>query len=43
MKVVYFGTGEYAVKPLQAILSSRHEVVAVVSQPDKAVGRSNNR
>jgi len=41
MKVVYFGTGEYAVKPLQAILSSRHEVVAVVSQPDKAIGRSN--
>lgn len=41
MKVVFFGTPEYAVPSLQAIIDSRHEVVAVVSQPDKAKGRSN--
>ena len=41
MKVVFFGTPEYAVKPLQALIDSCHEVVAVVTQPDKAVGRSN--
>lgn len=41
MKVVFFGTPEYAVPSLQALIDSRHEVVAVVSQPDKPRGRSN--
>ena len=41
MKVMFFGTPDYAVNVLQAILDNRHEVVAVVSQPDKAKGRSN--
>ena len=41
MKVMFFGTPEYAVPALQAIYDSKHEVVAVVSQPDKAKGRSN--
>lgn len=41
MKVIFFGTPEYAVPVLQAIIDSKHEVVAVVSQPDKAKGRSN--
>ena len=41
MKVVFFGTPEYAVPSLQAIINSSHKVVAVVSQPDKPVGRSN--
>lgn len=41
MKVVFFGTPEYAVPSLQAIISSNHQVVAVVTQPDKPVGRSN--
>ena len=41
MKVVFFGTPEYAVPSLQAIIDSRHQVVAVVSQPDKPKGRSN--
>lgn len=41
MKVVFFGTPEYAVPSLQAIINSRHQVVAVVSQPDKPKGRSN--
>ncbi len=38
---MFFGTPEYAVPVLQALYDSRHEVVAVVSQPDKAKGRSN--
>ena len=41
MKVVFFGTPEYAVPSLQAIIDSNHEVLAVVSQPDKPKGRSN--
>ncbi|MBE5735856.1 MAG: methionyl-tRNA formyltransferase [Clostridiales bacterium] len=41
MKVVFFGTPEYAVPALRAIINSNHEVVAVVSQPDKPKGRSN--
>lgn len=41
MKVVFFGTPDYAVPSLQAIINSKHEVVAVVSQPDKPKGRSN--
>ena len=40
MKVIYMGTPEFAVPSLQAIINSNHEVVAVVTQPDKAVGRS---
>ena len=41
MKVVFFGTPEYAVNVLKSLIDSRHEVVAVVSQPDKPIGRSN--
>lgn len=41
MKVIFFGTPDYAVPALQAIINSRHQVVAVVSQPDKPKGRSN--
>ena len=36
MKIIFFGTPDYAVPALKAIINSRHEVVAVVSQPDKA-------
>lgn len=41
MKIIFFGTPEYAVPSLKALINSRHQVVAVVSQPDKAKGRSN--
>lgn len=41
MKVIYFGTPDYAVPALKAIIDSKHEVVAVVTQPDKPKGRSN--
>lgn len=39
LRVVYFGTPGFAVPPLQALLRSRHQVVAVVSQPDRPKGR----
>ncbi len=39
MRVVFFGTPEFAIPSLERILSSRHEVVLVVSKPDRPVGR----
>jgi len=40
MRVVFIGTGEIGVPSLRALLDSRaHELVAVVTQPDKPVGR----
>lgn len=39
MKVIFLGTPEFAIAPLKALLSSRHEVLAVVSQPDRAKDR----
>ncbi len=39
MKVIYMGTPEFAVGPLEAILKAGHEVCAVVTQPDKQKGR----
>ncbi len=39
MRIVYLGTPDFAVKPLEAILKSKHQVLAVVTQPDKPVGR----
>lgn len=40
MRVIFMGTPDFAVETLEAIVKAGHEVVLVVSQPDKAVGRS---
>ena len=40
MKVIFMGTPDIAVPALEKIIEAGHEVVLVVSQPDKAVGRS---
>jgi methionyl-tRNA formyltransferase len=40
MRIVFIGTGEIGVPTLQALLKLEHEVVGVVTQPDKPVGRS---
>ncbi|MDB4882052.1 MAG: Methionyl-tRNA formyltransferase [Gemmatimonadetes bacterium] len=40
MRVLFWGTPEFATAPLRALLGEGFEVVAVVTQPDKAVGRS---
>ncbi|MGH9410561.1 MAG: methionyl-tRNA formyltransferase [Vicinamibacterales bacterium] len=39
LKMVFFGTPLFAVPSLEALLDSRHAVVAVVSQPDRPKGR----
>src|SRR5262245_66377456 len=39
MRTVFIGTGEIGVPTLRALLDSDHEVIAVVTQPDKPVGR----
>ena len=41
MKVIFLGTPEFGAICLNAILQSKHEVVAVVCQPDKLAGRGN--
>jgi methionyl-tRNA formyltransferase len=39
LRVVFFGTPEFAVPTLDALLHSRHAVAAVVTQPDRPRGR----
>jgi methionyl-tRNA formyltransferase len=40
MRIVFFGTPEFAVPSLRALLRERYQVVGVVTQPDKPQGRS---
>ena len=40
MRILFIGTGDIGVPTLQALLKSEHEVVGIVSQPDKPVGRT---
>src|SRR4030095_10223203 len=40
MRIVFIGTGDIALRALRALLQSEHEVVGVVTQPDKPVGRA---
>jgi methionyl-tRNA formyltransferase len=39
MRIVFMGTPEFALPSLKALAKSRHEVVAVVTQPDRPKGR----
>jgi len=39
MKIVYMGTPDFAVLPLQALIEDGHEISLVVTQPDKPKGR----
>jgi methionyl-tRNA formyltransferase len=39
MRIVFIGTGEIGVPTLEALLKSEHDVIGVVTQPDKPVGR----
>jgi methionyl-tRNA formyltransferase len=39
LRVAFFGTPEFAVPTLDALLGSRHTVVGVVTQPDRPRGR----
>lgn len=40
MKIVFMGTPDFAVGALEALIGAGHEITAVVTQPDKAKGRS---
>jgi methionyl-tRNA formyltransferase len=40
VRVLFWGTPEFATPPLRALLGEGFEVVGVVTQPDKPVGRS---
>jgi methionyl-tRNA formyltransferase len=39
LKVIFAGTPEFSVAPLQALIESRYEVIAVYTQPDRPAGR----
>lgn len=39
MKIVYMGTPDFAVPTLESLIKGGHEVMAVVTQPDKPKGR----
>lgn len=39
MKVLFMGTPDFAVNTLKAIIEAGHEVIGVVTQPDKVKGR----
>ena len=39
LRIVFMGTPEFAVETLQALVENHYNVVAVVTQPDKPVGR----
>lgn len=40
MRIVFMGTPDFAVGALEALIKAGHEITAVVTQPDKAKGRS---
>lgn len=39
LKIIFAGTPEFAAAHLQTLLDSRHQVIAVYSQPDRPAGR----
>ena len=41
MRIAFMGTPDFAAAVLSALMASDHEVVAVVSQPDRRAGRGN--
>lgn len=42
LRIAFFGTPDFAVPTLQALHDSRHPVVGVVTQPDRARGRGHH-
>ncbi|MDH5234377.1 MAG: methionyl-tRNA formyltransferase [Gemmatimonadota bacterium] len=43
MRILFFGTPEFATPALRALIGEGHEVVGVVTQPDRPRGRSRSR
>lgn len=42
MKIIFFGSPSFAVNPLKKILQSKHNILAIVTVPDKVKGRGLN-
>src|SRR6476646_2031233 len=42
LRIVFFGTPEFAVPSLDALLVSSHRIVGVVTQPDRPRGRGHH-
>lgn len=40
MKIVFFGTAEFAMPALKELIASKHKVLALVTQPDRRRGRN---
>mgnify|MGYP003481717304 CR=1 FL=1 len=38
-RIVFMGTPAFAAVPLEALIKDGHDIVAVVTQPDKPAGR----
>ena len=43
MRIVFMGTPDFAVPSLEGLISAGHEVCGVFGQPDKPVGRHQNK
>ena len=43
MKIVFMGTPDFAVPSLEALIRAGHQICGVFSQPDKPVGRHQNK
>ena len=41
MRIIFWGTPDYSISSLDILIKSNHEVIAVVSQPDKKRSRGN--
>ena len=39
MRIIFLGSPDFAVPTLESLANSQHEVLAVVTQPDRPVGR----
>ena len=43
MKIIFAGTPEFAARHLEIVLQSKHEVLGVLTQPDRKSGRGKNQ
>lgn len=39
IKIVFLGTPEFAIKPLEALINADYQIAGVITAPDKPVGR----
>ena len=39
MRIIFMGTPDFAEKSLEAIYNAKHEIIAVVTNPDRPKGR----